>query len=72
VHRIDIRDQGLSLLPSDFHPHWLWDRYSDLSELIIEPLRIVTQLPLASSTTHSTRRIPSAWEASEPRERLCG
>jgi hypothetical protein len=65
VHRIeDIRGQGGSLLPEDFHKHWYWDRYSEPSDLILEPLRVITH-------TTSTKRLPSAFEATEPRERLC-
>ena len=29
-------------------------------------------MPSTSSRTHSTRRIPSGWEASEPQQRRCG
>lgn len=55
AHRIeDIREQGISLLPRDFHPHWYWDRYSGLSEPILEPLRVIAYLPSSSSGTHST------------------
>ena len=60
AHRVDyIREEGLSLLPDDFHPHWYWDRYSGLPEPLLEPLRVITHIPSASSRTHSTRRIPS-------------
>ena len=66
AHRInDIRVQGGSLLPEDFHKHWYWDRYSEPSELILDPLRVITH-------TTSTKRLPSAFEATEPRERRCG
>ena len=61
----DIRVQGGSLLPEDFHKHWYWDRYSEPSELILDPLRVITH-------TTSTKRLPSAFEATEPRERRCG
>jgi hypothetical protein len=65
AHRIeDIRGQGGSLLPEDFHKHWHWDRYSEPSDLILDPLRVITH-------TTSTKRLPSAFEATEPRERLC-
>jgi hypothetical protein len=73
AHQVDyIRKEGLSLLPSDFHPHWYWDRYSGLPELLLEPLRVITYLPSTSRRTHSTRRIPSGWEGSEPQLRRCG
>ena len=52
-------------MPEDFHKHWYWDRYSEPSELILDPLRVITH-------TTSTKRLPSAFEATEPRERLCG
>ena len=66
AHRIeDIRGQGGSLLPEDFHKHWYWDRYSEPSELILDPLRVITHTP-------STKRLPSAFEATEePKERRC-
>jgi hypothetical protein len=68
AHRIeDIRGQGGSLLPEDFHKHWYWDRYSEPSDLILDPLRVITH-----TTTTSTKRIPSAFEATEPKERRCG
>ena len=67
AHRIeDIRRQGGSLLPEEFHKHWHWDRYSEASELILDPLRVITH------STTSTKRLPSAFEATEPRERRCG
>ncbi|KAJ8103404.1 hypothetical protein POJ06DRAFT_188279, partial [Lipomyces tetrasporus] len=66
AHRIeDIRGQRGSLLPEDFHKHWYWDRYLEPSELTLDPLRVIT-------LTTSTKRLPSAFEATEPRERLCG
>jgi hypothetical protein len=66
AHQIeDIRGHGGSLLPEDFHKHWYWDRYSEPSDLILDPLCIITH-------TTSTKRLPSAFEATEPRERLCG
>ena len=52
-------------MPEDFHKHWYWDRYSEPSELVLDPLRVITH-------TTSTKRLPSAFEATEPRERLCG
>ena len=73
AHRVDyIREEGLSLLPDDFHPHWYWDRYSGLPEPLLEPLRVITYTPSASSRTYSTRRIPSGWEASQPQLRRYG
>jgi hypothetical protein len=63
----NIQAQGLSLLPSHFHPHWYWNRYS-VPEPILEPLQVISHLP----RTHSTRRIPSGFEASETQERRCG
>ena len=73
VHRVDyIREERLSLLPDDFHPHWYWDRYSGLPEPLLEPLHVVTYIPSASSRTYSTRRIPSGWEASQPQLHRCG
>ena len=71
THQVDYIREGLSLLPDDFHPHRYWDRYSGLPELLLEPLRIVTYLPSASSRTYSTRRIPSGWEASQPQLHRC-
>jgi hypothetical protein len=68
----DIRADKISLLPSDFHSHWHWVRYTDLAKPILDPLCTTTYLLSASGTTHSTRRIPSAFEASETRERRCG
>jgi hypothetical protein len=66
AHRINnIRVQGGSLLLEDFHKHWYWDRYSEPSGLILDPLRVITH-------TTSTKRLPSAFEATEPRERRCG
>jgi hypothetical protein len=74
VHTIDkIREDGDSLLPSHFHKYWHWDRYLDLAEPVLEPLRIVSYSASNLGRTHSTRRIPSGFEASEPRrERRCG
>jgi hypothetical protein len=68
AHRVDnVRRLGVSLLPSDFHIHWYWDRYTELSAPTLEPIRTVTQYQ-----TTSTKRLPSAFEATEPRERRCG
>ena len=68
VHRIDdIRYAKESLYPSDFHGHWHWDRYLSLAEPVLEPLRIVSYSASTLGRTHSTRRIPSGFEASEPR-----
>ena len=73
AHRVDyIQEEGLSLLPDDFHLHWYWDRYAGLPKPLLEPLCIVTYIPSASGRTYSTRRIPSGWEASETRLRRCG
>jgi hypothetical protein len=73
AHRIDdIRYAKESLYPSDFHRHWHWDRYSSLAEPVLEPLRIISYSASTSSRTHSTRRIPSGFEALETRERRCG
>ena len=69
VHRIeDIRDAGGSLQPSDFHGHWHWNRYSDLQEPTLDPLRIVSYSASTLGRTLSTRRIPSGFEASEERQ----
>ena len=71
AHKIDdIRQLRGRLLPSDFHPHWYWDRYSGLPEPLLEPLCVITYLP-STSRTHSTRRIPSGSEGSEPQLRRC-
>ena len=68
AHRVDnVRRLGVSLLPSDFHTHWYWDRYTELSAPTLEPIRTVTQYQ-----TTSTKRLPSAFEATELRERRCG
>jgi hypothetical protein len=73
VHKIDdIRYAKESLYPSDFHRHWHWDRYLSLVEPVLEPLRIISYSASTSGRTHSTRRIPSGFEASETRERRCG
>ena len=73
AHRIDdIRYAGDSLRPSDFHGHWHWDRYLHVQEPILEPMRIVSYSTSILGGTHSTRRIPSGYEASETRERRCG
>src|ERR1700712_5217823 len=72
AHRIDdVRVLGVSLLPSDFHTHWYWDRYTALSEPTLEPIKTVTSFKAQRQTT-STKRLPSAFEATEPRERRCG
>jgi hypothetical protein len=69
IHRIeDIRDTGDSLRPSDFHGHWHWDRYSDLQEPTLDPLRIVSYSASTLGRTLSTKRIPSGFEASEERQ----
>jgi hypothetical protein len=73
AHKInDIQYTGESLYPSDFHGHWHWDRYLDIQEPTLEPLRIVSYSASTSGRTLSTRRIPSGFEASETRERRCG
>jgi hypothetical protein len=70
VHRIDdLRYARESLYPSDFHGHWHWDRYSSLAEPVLEPLRIISYSASTSGRTHSTRRIPSGFKASETQER---
>jgi hypothetical protein len=71
AHKVDSR-RDIGLQPADFHPHWYWDRYTCLPEIILEPLRVISHLPSSSSRTHSTRRIPSGFEASETQERRCG
>jgi len=58
---------GLVLQPADFHLYWHWDRYTAISLPILEPLRVISRL----STTTTTRRLPSGFEATETRERLC-
>ena len=71
AHKIDdYRRLLVSLIPSDFHPHWYWDRYTALSIPTLEPIREVSYTH--QPRTQSTRRIPSGFEASEERERLCG
>jgi hypothetical protein len=73
AHRVDDRRfEKESLLPSDFHGHWHWDRYLSLQEPILEPLRVVSYSASTLGRTLSTRRIPSGFEASETRERRCG
>jgi hypothetical protein len=73
AHRIDdIRYAKESLYPSDFHRHWHWDRYAGLAEPVLDPLRVVSHSASTLGRTHSTRRIPSGFEASETRERRCG
>jgi hypothetical protein len=69
AHTINDRQAtGLVLLPADFHLHWHWDRYSIITPLILEPLQIISR---TTTTSTSTRRLPSGFEASEPRVRLC-
>jgi hypothetical protein len=73
AHKInDIQFARESLYPSDFHPHWHWDRYLDVLEPTLEPLRVVSYSASTLGTTLSTRRIPSGFEALETRERRCG
>jgi histone H3/H4 len=73
AHKInDIQFARESLYPSDFHPHWHWDRYLDVLEPTLEPLRVVSYSASTSGRTLSTRRIPSGFEASETQERRCG
>jgi hypothetical protein len=73
AHKInDIQFARESLYPSDFHRHWHWDRYLDVLEPTLEPLRVVSYSESTSGRTHSTRRIPSGFEASETQERRCG
>jgi hypothetical protein len=64
----DRRAAGLVLQPADFHLHWHWDRYSVITLPILEPLQIISR---TRTTTTSTRRLPSGFEASEPQVRLC-
>lgn len=73
AHKInDIQFAKESLYPSDFHRHWHWDRYLEPTELVLEPLRIVSYSVSTSGRTLSTRRIPSGFEALETQERRCG
>jgi hypothetical protein len=77
AHKIeDIREQGLSLLPRDFHAHWHWDRYPPLSlpPVILEPLQVISysQSQGLKRAVSSTRRLPSGFEATEERARQCG
>jgi hypothetical protein len=46
-----------------------WNIYISLSTPTLEPIRTVTSF---NAPTTSTKRIPSAFEATEPRERRCG
>jgi hypothetical protein len=66
AHEIhEKKSLNLGLTKDDFHPHWHWDRYT-ISPLILEPLQIISRISATSSTTHSTRRLPSSFEATEP------
>src|SRR5262245_57936829 len=43
AHKLEeVREQGVSLLPEQFHKHWYWDRDSTPSEPTLEPLRVIT------------------------------
>jgi hypothetical protein len=64
----DVKEQQTSLLPEHFHKHWYLDRYIDIPMPILEPLRNIT----STSRSHSTRRIPSGFEASETQVQRCG
>ena len=71
AHKIDEnREFQLSLVPSDFHPHQYQDQYTAISAPTFEPIRVVSYTD--QPQTQSTRRLPSGFEASEPRERRCG
>ena len=51
AHKIDdYRRLQVSLIPSDFHPHWYWDRYSALSAPILEPLRTISHMATSTRT----------------------
>jgi hypothetical protein len=72
AHQVqDIRNRWISLLPEHLHKHWYWDRYLDLPVPPLEPLHTMTSY-VSSSKTHSTRRLPSGFEATEDKERRCG
>jgi hypothetical protein len=69
-HRVqEAKELGISFLPEDFHLHWYWERYTAPSEPILQPLRVVSYV--SSNRSHSTRRLPSGFEATEVRQRLC-
>jgi hypothetical protein len=69
AHRIEhIQEARESLLPSNFHGHWYWDRHSDLLEPTLEPLHIISYSASSSSRSYRTRRIPSDFKALETRE----
>jgi hypothetical protein len=84
AHQLErAKELGISLLVEQFHKHWYWDRDSAPFEPTLEPLRVVTynqreaNEPLAQrqrqrQAKRSTRRLPSNFEATEPRERRCG
>ena len=73
AHKIDENQEfQLSLVPSDFHPHQYQDQYTAISAPTFEPIRVVSYTDQPQLQTQSTRRLPSGFEASEPRERRCG
>jgi hypothetical protein len=57
VYKVDNIGLGVSLLPSDFHTHWYWDRCSALSEPTLEPIKTVTSFKAQRQTT-STKKAP--------------
>ena len=76
AHKIDQRrEAGLGLQPEDFHPHWYWDRHTTaLEPPILEPLQVISRgVPSRRDKTakKSTTRIPSGFEATETRKRIC-
>ena len=73
AHKIeDIREQGISLLPKDFHVHWHWDRHlTALAPPILEPLQVISYSQ-GKRPASSTRRLPSGFEATEDKIRKCG
>lgn len=82
----DRRELGLGLVRTDFHAHWYWDRHSiALRPPILDPLQVISRGRPRTKTdtskvtkiatgrgTRSTKRIPSGFEATEPRQRKCG
>lgn len=73
AHTVDDRQLASgSLLPNDFHRHWWWDRYEQLRRPILDPIQVITTSSRAPPTTStSTRRLPSGFEASNPRVKRC-
>jgi hypothetical protein len=72
AHKVEDTRQ-LGLQPQDFHAHWFWDRYQQLAPPILEPLRVISYTSSSSSrrAASSTKRLPSGFEATEERVRLC-